>query len=154
MRKEKKYVTEELVCTGCRLQSIANKFVFSPMGFSETSIKILKAIEHGHASTLSDILKWVGGTKSNISQRLNFLEKEKLIERAYAASDDKRKVIIKITKEGKERMGKMEKRLEKAQIKLESIFAQSELKKGQEFLRKINSFIDQEEKHLKKYFGK
>lgn len=145
--------TETLLCLTHRIESIANKYVFQPMGFSAISMKILELLKIHKTLTASDLIKMLTATKSNISQRLNFLEKEKLIIKEYASDKkDKRKILIALTPKGKEMISNLEKRFRKAQISFEEKFSPEELKSHKEFMEKINTIIDNSEHELAKIF--
>lgn len=144
---------ESIICLSHRLESIANKYVFQPMGLSSISMKILKVLKIHGPFTASSIIEMLNVTKSNMSQRLNFLEKEGLITRTYASDKkDKRKIIIGLTPQGKKVILDLEKRLEKAHISFEKKFNRQELKHHQDFIDKINKILDDEEDDLEKIF--
>ena len=76
------FPAESIVCLAHRFESIANKYVFYPMGLSAISMKILKLLKVHGRLTASDLIEMTSSTKSNMSQRLNFLEKEKYIQQS------------------------------------------------------------------------
>lgn len=145
-------IAGSIIYIGARLESIANHYVFAPMGISSVSVKILGMLCCGRALSPSEILERLGGTKSNVSQRLNFLEKEGLIERTHA-NQDRRKVAIQLTKKGTERMNAIMERLTKAQISLESKFSKQELQQHRKFIEKINRILDEGECEIRKAFN-
>ena len=64
-------------------------------------MKILKLLHIHGTLTASNIIEMLDATKSNISQRLNFLEKESLIKRSYAINKaDKRQIMVSLTEQG------------------------------------------------------
>ena len=144
---------ESIICLAHRFEAIANKYVFQPMGLSAISMKILKLLRIHGPLMVGDLIEMTNSTKSNLSQRLNFLEKENYIIRNYAVSDkDKRKVRIGLTDQGKKIILDLEKRFKKAQISFEEKFTAKELEAHRAFLKKINSVLDTEEKELEKIF--
>jgi DNA-binding MarR family transcriptional regulator len=144
---------ESIVCLAHRFESIANKYVFKPMGLSSSTMHILKLLKIHKELTASDIIEILNATKSNISQRLNFLEKEGHIQRVYAADKkDKRKITISLTNQGKEVIRNLENRFQKAQIKLEEEFTKKELEQHKNFITKINGILDKGEIELEKLF--
>jgi DNA-binding MarR family transcriptional regulator len=144
---------ESIVCLAHRFEAIANKYVFKPMGLSSISMKILKLLKIHGTLTASEMIETLDATKSNLSQRLNFLEKENLIIRSYASDKkDKRKIMIKLTKHGEKVIDGLEKRFHKAQISLEEKFSESELNQCQKFIAKVHQILDCEEKELEKIF--
>lgn len=146
-------ITSPIILTASRLEAIADKFVFVPLGTSLASMRILKILHQYRELTPKRIGELSGGTKSNVSQRLNHLEEKKYIERTYAAvKGDKRKIMVKITREGEKQLEFITKRLEKAQLQLIKHFSKKEIQQHLEFFKKINSIIDQEEKNLIKIF--
>ena len=144
---------ESIICLAHRLEAIANKYVFQPMGLSAVSMKILKLLSIHEQLTASDLIAMINSTKSNMSQRLNFLEKEKYIVRTHDADDhDKRKIRIKLTPQGKRMILNLEKRFKKAQISFEEKFSAKDLEEHRSFLVRINSILDTEEKELENFF--
>lgn len=144
---------ESIICLSRRLESIANKYVFQPMGLSSISMKILKLVRRHGPLTASDMLDDLGATKSNISQRMNFLEKAGYIARKYGADKkDRRKIKIELTPKGKKTITELEKRFKKAQISFEEKFTQKELIDHRDFIKKINTILDEEKDNLEKIF--
>ncbi len=152
----KKYIEkpiESVVCLAHRMEAIANKYVFQPMGISPVSMKILKALKIHVSLSPSDLIEITNSTKSNISQRLNFLEKEGSIHRNYASDkSDKRKVQLQLTATGKNKLATIEKRFEKAHISFSRKFSAEEIEHHQLFMQKINAILDKEEDELAKLF--
>ena len=144
---------ESMVCLAHRMENIANKYVFQPMGISPVSMKILKALRLHASLSPSDLIKITNSTKSNISQRLNFLEKEGSIQRHYASDkSDKRKVQLQLTTLGKNKLATIEKRFEKAHISFSKKFSAKELEQHRLFMQNINTILDKEEDELAKLF--
>lgn len=144
---------EPILCLARRIEAIANKYVFQPMGFSAISMQILKLLKNNGPLTASDLIKMTNATKSNMSQRLSFLEKEKLVSRACDCSCcDKRKITVKLTPAGKEKIDNLEKRFQKAQISFEKKFSEKELTQHKAFFQKLNALLDNGEDELEKIF--
>ncbi|EKE18857.1 MAG: hypothetical protein ACD_9C00212G0003 [uncultured bacterium] len=144
---------EPIICLAHRFESIANKYVFGPMGLSGASMKILKLLKLHGSLTSSNLVEMTNATKSNISQRLSFLEKEKYIIKTYASDNqDKRKVIIELTESGKEMISDLEKRFKKAHISFEKKFTKQEIANHKAFFKKLNSILDNGESELEKLF--
>lgn len=144
---------EPIICLAHRLESIANKYVFQPMGFSSVSMKILKALRLHASLSPSNLIEITNSTKSNISQRLNFLEKEGYIKRSCASGEkDKRKVDIRLTVSGEKKLAGIEKRFKKAHICFARKFSQEEISQHKIFMQKINTILDTEESELEKLF--
>lgn len=146
---------EFIIATATRLEVIANRFVFHPMNLSSATVKIMGYLCCAKKATPTDILNSVGGTRSNISQRLNFLEKEGYIVRTFAKfSSDKRKIVVKITERGKRTLQEVSKRLEKAQKALKDNFTKKELEGNEAFCRKMMDILSASDEELKKVFYK
>lgn len=138
-----------IVCLSHRIEAIANKYIFMPMNLSSTSVAILGMLAHHKSLTPSQILEMSNSTKSNISQRLRFLEKEGLITRDYGSDKlDKRKVKVMLTTKGKEKLKEMHRVMEKAKLTVEKKFTKSEILNHKNFISKLNKILDSEEKEL------
>ncbi|EKE11402.1 MAG: hypothetical protein ACD_15C00084G0003 [uncultured bacterium] len=144
---------QSIICLAHRFEAIANKYVFQPMGFSSVSMKILKALSFNPSLSPSDLIEITSSTKSNISQRLNFLEKEGYIKRNYASNKtDKRKVNIRLTKLGGEKLEDIEKRFKKAHISFAQKLTRKEIEQHDIFFKKLNDILDSGENELEKLF--
>jgi len=151
--KKSTAITHPIIQTASRLEAIANRFVFVPMGTSFASMRILRILDGSKSLTSKMILGLAGGTKSNVSQRLKHLEEHGFIIKDHAmTSDDRRKVSVKITAKGKERLDLIDTRMKKAQICLNKLFSEEEIENHLKFFKKINKIIDQEERNLIKLF--
>lgn len=146
-------IAEAIVITGVRLKTIANRFVFSPMGITGAKFRILRMLCHGGKKRPSDIMKFAGGTKSNVSQRLNSLEKDDLIRRLPPKKgEDRRNVMIEVTPKGKALIDKLVDKFKKSTEALKEKFTPKEIETHFEFIKKLNMVIDEHEKELGKYF--
>ncbi|MFA5993686.1 MAG: winged helix-turn-helix transcriptional regulator [Parcubacteria group bacterium] len=144
---------EPIICLAHRLEAIANKYVFQPMGFSSVSMKILKALQLHSSLSPSDLITITSSTKSNISQRLNFLEKEGYLKRNSASvSSDQRKINIQLTRLGEKKLLEIEKRFNKARISFAQKLTAKEIEQHRLFIQKINTILDSEENELEKLF--
>lgn len=147
-------ITHPIVYTATRLEAVANRFVFGPMGTTAASMKILGLLLAHGSLTPRRIVELGGGTKSNVSQRLNHLEKKKYIARAQDAyATDRRKVQVRLTQAGKNQVAEVRKRMKKAQICLAKCFNEKEIIQHVKFLEKINFIIDKEERNLDTIFN-
>ncbi len=142
-------ISESIIHAAMRLENIANKHIFSHLGMTSASIKIMFVLKKCPAyNTPTKILEAIGGTRSNISQRLDFLEKKGFITRKHQELDsDKRKVNIMLTSQGKAKLMEAEKWLEKANMYLEKYFTQEELASHFAFFQKLNEALDAEEEN-------
>lgn len=147
-------IVEPIIYTAMRLEGIANRFVFQPMGVSLSSVKILRILCCNREMTQQDILKLIGGTKSNISQRLDFLEKKKYIRRDYTKyKSDRRKVAVALTALGKAKLKEVDKRLRRSKLTLEQQFSPAEIEAHCKFFKKIHQIIDSKERDLPEIFS-
>jgi DNA-binding MarR family transcriptional regulator len=144
---------EPIICLAKKFEAIGVKYIFKPMGLSPMNMKILQILQANTSLTSSQLISITRATKSNMSQRLSFLEKEGFISRNYAGDDtDKRKVLIQITKKGIRKITDIEKRIQKAQISFEKKFTQKEIEQHKNFFQKLNKIIDEGECELDKIF--
>lgn len=96
-------------------------------------------------------MDYLGGTKSNITQRLNFLERSKLILSARSKEGDKRKVLVSLSPEGTKKIKDVMDIFKKNSIYLEKFFTEKELAEHFSFMRKMNTVLnDCEQLILKK----
>lgn len=130
--------------TAARIQAYANRLYFEPIGLTTPCAIILHLLKHHGLMTPTEILKYMGGTKSNISQRLRTLERDGLITRKENNTDDKRQITILLTELGLQKYTTFE-RLISATTKL----VESELEITEEerlachrLITKINKFLD------------
>ncbi|MFA5986585.1 MAG: MarR family transcriptional regulator [Parcubacteria group bacterium] len=140
-------ITESIMCIASRLERIADQHIFRHIDLSAISVKILFIIHIHPSITPSDIQESVGGTKSNISQRLNYLEKKGFITRTHTKDADKRTVSLTLTPIGKKKITTIKKWLTKANLHLEKHFTQKELHTHFDFLKKLHTVLDHEEKN-------
>ena len=155
MKKIPLTVAEAIVITGVRLKTIANRFVFSPMGITGAKFRILRLVGSEGRKRPSDIMKFAGGTKSNVSQRLNALENEGLIMRLPPQKgEDRRNVLIEITPKGSKVIEDLAEKFSKATEALEAKFTKEEIAAQFAFIEKFSNIIDDHEEELEKYFDK
>lgn len=141
-------LAEQIMFSAVRLEQLANRYVFGPGGLSSVSVKIMRVLERQPGLTPGEIMEAVGGSKSNVTQRLNFLQREGYVQRFYATfAGDKRKISIRLTSRGRQKFRMMDKRSKKAQLLLEKHFSQQELKDFFDFIAKMHQILDQKE-HL------
>ena len=141
-------IIEPIVYTASRLEFIANQYFFRPIGMNISSVKILELLHKKKILTPKEIMELAGCTKSNISQRLNFLEKKGFVQTKKNLFDDKRKLSVKLTPAGKEKLQELKKRFDKIKLKLESHFSQKEIERHFEFFNKLNELISLKEKTI------
>lgn len=146
------YTIESIICLAHRFESIANKYVFQPMNFSPVSMKILKALSLQPGLSPKDLLEITSSTKSNISQRLDHLEKKGFIKRGSAPRKDRRKITLDLTSSGRKKLQEIEKRFERAHISFAENLESKELEEHRRFFKKLNLILDSSEDQLEKLF--
>lgn len=148
-----KIPSEDFIFIGEKIESMANKYVFNPMGMSLSSMRVLSYINCHSKITAKEIIELTGKTKSNITQRLNVLEKNGLIKRIkYDKSKDKREIYLKITPKGKKKVEEALKKIEKFHLSKTKFFTKEELKNHIKFMKKLSRFLDEKEALLKEIF--
>jgi DNA-binding MarR family transcriptional regulator len=150
-------ITDPIICTASRLEAVANRYVFHPLGTSSTSMKIMHVLEINKVITPGKLMEYVGGTKANISQHLKTLEKEGLIDRRYESDkNDRRKGLVSFTTKGSRQFqkihGEIHKRMRKAHLLLEDKFSAREIKQHEEFFKKLNTILDDPKNVIPKLF--
>ena len=138
-------LADPFIMTAVRLEALTERYLFKPTGISSASFKILAFIKNSPGCSPSEILNYLGGTKSNITQRLNFLEKNKYISSSRSASD-KRKALIFISSLGIEKFNEVVNKFRQNSIYLEKFFIKRELDTHFSFMLKFNSILDKCEK--------
>lgn len=137
-------IIEPIIFTASRLEAIADRCIFRPIGINISSVKIMGLLCHKKIMTPREILELAGGTKSNLSQRLNFLEKNGYIKTQKNTFADKRKMSIQLTLAGKKKLTEMQKHIHKVKLKLESNFTKKEIESHYAFFNKLNKLIGSE----------
>lgn len=137
-------ITKNIIITASRLEHIADKYIFEPMGLSAITVKILNILTEMEPLSPTQIMEKLGGTKSNISQRLNLLQKKGFIERVYARETaDKRKIAIQMTKTGRKKWEEIIETFKaRSMDHLHKCFTAAELEAHHRFHAKLNSILD------------
>lgn len=149
-----KIPSEDFIFIGERIESMANKCIFAPMNTTLSSMRVLSYINCHKKITAREIIELTGKTKSNITQRLNVLEKNGLIIRMKdLKSKDRRETYIKITSLGKKKVAQALKKIEKFHLSKNKFFTQKEIIAHLKFMRKLSIFLNQEEIKLKNIFN-
>lgn len=142
MNKSYYSIVEPVIFTASRLEVLSNRYLFGPMEMTVASVKILRLLDKHKKLTPKEILEKVGGTKSNISQRLELLQERGYIKKNHADSDDKRSVFIEISLDGKKKIVELCKHLKKVKLEFESNFKKEEIEQHYIFFKKLNKLID------------
>ncbi|MFH0834537.1 MAG: MarR family transcriptional regulator [Patescibacteria group bacterium] len=152
MTKTPLTIGELIVITGIRIKTVANRFVFAPSGTTGAQFRILRMLVDGPQRP-SDIMKYAGGTKSNVSQRINALEDEELVRRMpRQKGDDRRNVMVEITAKGKALVARLLAQFKKSTEAMEKQFSAKDLDEFRSFMDKLNRVIDENEKKVAQYF--
>jgi len=150
-------IIEPIIFTASRLEVIANRHLFMPIEMNISSVKIMGLLCRRKIMTPKQIMELAGGTKSNISQRLDSLEKRGYVEMRKNTGKDKRKVLVKLSPLGRKKLMEVQKKLKKVKLELESNFTREEIQKHFAFFDKLNKLVDFNEKKFsqcKKLFCK
>ncbi len=144
---------EPILCIAQRFETIAQKYIFQPIGFSQTSMHILQNLKEQGPMIASDLIEILHTSKSNMSQRIAFLEKKRYIKKTpMQAGKDKRKVLISLTLSGRKKIIELESKIKEAEISFEKKFSAEELKNHKAFFKKIEQILDDGECELMKIF--
>lgn len=147
---------DSFVLTAIRIEALTERYLFKPAGISSASFKILAFVSKHSNCSPSQIMDYLGGTKSNITQRLNFLERSGLILSSRSKEGDKRKVLISLSSLGVKKIKEVMEAFKKNSIYLEKFFTEKELENHFSFMKKMNSVLNECEeliisKHCKKH---
>jgi len=149
-----KIPSEDFIFIGEKIESMANKYIFRPSNTSLSAMRILSYASSKKSITAKEIIHLSGKTKSNITQRLNILERDGFIKRIKnLKNQDKREVFIKITTKGKKKVEEIKSQLKKFEISKDKCFTKKELSDHIKFMHKLNDFLNQKEELLKNIFN-
>lgn len=140
--------TDFFVMTAMRLEALSEIYLLKPLGLTAASFKILSFIKNNDQCSPMDIICYLGGTKSNITQRLSFLEKNNLVSLSRQKTGDKRKVIISLTTQGLDKLKVVREVFHDKSIHIENFFSQEELNEHLNFMLKLSDILGQCEKKL------
>jgi len=141
-------IIEPIIFTASRLEAIANRYIFSPIEMNISSVKIMGILCRKKIMTPKEIMEFVGGTKSNISQRLDSLEKKGYIKTHKNKINDKRKVLVELTALGRDKLKDLKSQLRKVKLELESNFTKKEIDQHFAFFKKLDTLVDISEKRF------
>ena len=127
-----------------RIERSSDRLVFEPLGLSFTAFKILKYLSCiGPASPVA-MLEFLGGTKSNLSQRFQNLERKGLVKKLSSpVGKDRRYVAFGLTPAGKRKLRTIETRAETESLRLLEYFSKSEIEAHHAFFKKLLSLLSQ-----------
>lgn len=131
-----------LVFTAMRLESIAETNIMKPMGLTASSFRILMALHSLGSQTSSELTETLGTSKSNLAQRLAWLQKKGFITMKRNRKGDRRLVSITITSIGEEKLLITSKLIKDNNLQVEKYFNEKETQELLRLLRHINSCLD------------
>ena len=143
-----KSIPESILRTAARIKTLSDRFVFNPVGMTTSTFRILNLLYESKNNSLTpgELLKFSGGTKSNMSQRLNFLEKQDYIKRVGGkGGEDRRKVFVELTSKGKSLVKNINTRTARVKNRLERDFPKQEINQYFDFIAQVNQFLDEGE---------
>ena len=132
-----------IIFTAMRLEHVVNRSVFEPLGLTSSSVKIIGLLKHRGQMTSREISEFLGSSKSNITQRLNFLQKNGLIRRLTATNlKDGRKIAVELTDLGLKKIKALMKIMKGNQVRVENCCGQREINLFLNLFKKINEHLD------------
>jgi DNA-binding MarR family transcriptional regulator len=142
-----KSIAKPIIITATRMETFATSHVLKPVGLSLPSIKILHVLNERSEMMPIEIMRVLGSTKSNITQRLNSLEKKGLVERYFPAGiADRRRIMLRLTVAGRKKLSDAVRAIDEKSVDLEKFFSREELKNHFAFFKKLNTILDSCEK--------
>lgn len=141
---------QRLIMIATRLEANANRYYFEPMGLTTTYCKIICMLASKEGMTPTEILRMTGGTKSNISQRLDVLEKQGYAKRSTPDTGDKRNVRIELTEKGRNKFEEVKEFVNKKSDFLEQQFTTEEKIHLHNIIDKLNKIMDGHDERLAK----
>jgi len=138
-----------LVFSAMRLETLADEFMFKPLGLTSATFRILMTLDGLGPQSPSDLIAALGSSKSNLTQRLHWLEKKQLIKVKRQVNNDKRRALAQITKLGKQQVVATRQLVKDNNLLIENYFSKAEVKELIRLLRKLNHGLDQCQPKLK-----
>lgn len=135
-------IFKRIIITAARLEAFANKHFLAAFNLSITSLKILDMLSKCTGMTPTQLMEELACTKSNITQRLDVLEKNGFIQRIVpVGSRDKRRVMVQITALGKSTLAEVIVSMQKKGFEFETALGFNETAQCHDFLNKINELF-------------
>lgn len=126
-------------------ERIADKGLFSQFGLSATTGGVLLMVNMFPETTPTDVMKRFGCTRSNVTQRLDKLEKMKLLKRMANKGSDKRSVSLQLTPSGKKTAGILWEKVQNRATQVESVMKSAEIESLHGMFDRIEAFLKQSE---------
>ena len=146
----KKSISQEIFSISARIALISNRYVFEPLNLTISTVGIINLLDGNRELHPTEILNFFGSSKSNITQRLNLLEREMLVERIYKNEKDKRMLKVRLTAKGRKKLEEIKNQISEKAINLERNFSAEERKKIFDFFIKINLILNNYENNFLK----
>lgn len=143
-----------LVFSAMRMEALADRFMLKPLGLTNASFRILMALEKLGPQAPSEMIELLGSSKSNVTQRFNFLVKHDLIKLDRHVSVDKRRVSAQITALGRKKLAQAKLMFAEKHLHIEKYFNDKEMQDFLRLLRQLNAGLDQCEMSIKTYYEK
>ncbi len=133
----------QIIATAHRLERLAERHFFAHFKLSGPNGKILMILGKRAPLTPSQLVECVGGTKSNVTQRLNVLERQGLVKRSSPKGQkDKRLVTVDLTPLGVKTTNSMCRSVKSKVLDLEKQLDTKLLAQATEALTTIHSILD------------
>lgn len=139
---EKHRLAGALVYSAMRMEKMADNSIFKALDLTSSSFRILMMLKEMGPQSPSDIMDALGGTKSNVTQRLNYLVKKRLVTLTHGAEKDKRRATASISELGLERLKDTYKLFKQKDLHIENYFTNKEMQDFLALLRKLNTGLD------------
>jgi RND family efflux transporter MFP subunit len=130
-------LAEKIIILSRIIEHSANHNVLEKLGISLAGYEIMHILNYHPLAEPSMLAKFLGSGKSNVTQRINILIKNKLVTKTKATNGDGRKALIKLTSEGVSLLKKAEHGLKAEALKIENLIGKNHIKAHSTFLEKI-----------------
>lgn len=138
-------IAAPIFCAWWRLESLANRHVFGPVGLSSSTFRILALLAHGSA-THGAILQQLDTTKSNLSQRLRGLEDRGLVRRTNGTN--RHTTTFALTVAGRRTLTRAATLARRHGLEFDGAFTRAELDAHSAFFTKLLDLIGRKEQEL------
>lgn len=131
-----------VAATALRLEILIDRWIFKPLDLTAASFRILAILAKFGQLSPTDIIGYLGGTKSNITQRLNFLSRCGWIKTKRPQAGDRRKILVALSRTGRNKLAQVKASFAQHNLQVENFFNRAELKNFQKFIIKFNRSLD------------
>lgn len=137
-------VANLIILTAFRLELIADRKIFKPLGITAASFRILAVLSRLGPVSPGEVVDLLGASKSNLTQRFNFLTRAGLVEKEGGSQADRRKIIMRLTAAGERKVKEVYLIMKKANLYVEKSFNTKDLDFFRSFMERLNQKITQE----------